>query len=192
MTNAKTRAFVALPTSWAIILSWSGSIVGAALRGRPCMEFNRGANTTPHCPRVYCDTDCRLRHEPHNLSYKKAQKAQRELFVPFVPFCGDYLKQLELDRQILLRVLAEVVDHFDALGRELVHVGVQRVVVEELADRAFATLGGGDHVVDAFGSCVKARDGRASVVVDLFVTNQFAKRTAAGIDVCDDEVDLVH
>jgi hypothetical protein len=29
----------------------------------------------------------------------------------------DCLKQLELDRQVLLRILAEVVDHLHALGR---------------------------------------------------------------------------
>jgi pSer/pThr/pTyr-binding forkhead associated (FHA) protein len=79
------------------------------------------------------------------------------------------IKQLELDRQVLLRVLAEVVDHLDAFGRELVDVGVERVVVEEFADGAFATLGGGHDVVDAFSGRVEAGDGGASIVVDLFV-----------------------
>src|SRR6185369_17966815 len=92
----------------------------------------------------------------------------------------------------LLRVLAEVVDHFDAFGRKLVDVGVQRVVVEEFADCAFAALSSGDHIVDSFGGRVEARDRGASVVVDLFVTNQFAKCAMTGVDVCNHKVDLVH
>src|SRR5678816_1241192 len=101
------------------------------------------------------------------------------------------LKQLEFDRQVLLRVLAEVVDHFYAFGGELVDVGVERVVVEKFADRAFATLGGGDEVVDALGGRVEARDGGASVVVDLLVTNEFAECAPASIDVSDHKVDLI-
>ena len=38
------------------------------------------------------------------------------------------LKQLELDGQVLLRVLAEVVDHLHAFGREVVDVVVERFV----------------------------------------------------------------
>src|SRR6185369_3108539 len=92
----------------------------------------------------------------------------------------------------LLRVLAEVVDHFDAFGRKLVDIGVQRVVVEEFTDRAFATLSSGDHVVDSFGGCVEASDRGSSVVVNLLVANEFAKCAMTGVDVRDHEVDLIH
>src|SRR6185503_7236475 len=94
-------------------------------------------------------------------------------------------KQLELDGQVFLRVLAEVVDHFDALRGELVDVCVERVVVEEFADRAFATLGRGDEVVDAFGGRVEAGDCGASVVVNLLVAYEFAECAATGVDVGD-------
>jgi hypothetical protein len=92
------------------------------------------------------------------------------------------LEQLELDRQVFLRVLAEVVEHLHAFGGELVDVAVQRVVVQKLADCAFAALSGGDQTVDAFGGCVEAGDGGAGVVVDLFVVDEFAECAAAGVD----------
>ena len=41
-----------------------------------------------------------------------------------------FLEQLELDGQIFFRVLAEIVDEFDAFGGELVDVGVELVVGE--------------------------------------------------------------
>ena len=109
-----------------------------------------------------------------------------------MPFVAVKSKQLELDRQVLLRVLAEVVDHFNAFGRELIDVGVQRVVIEEFTDSAFAPLSCGDHVVDAFGGGVEACDGSAGIVVELLVADQFAKRAMPGVDLSDHEVDLVH
>ena len=48
----------------------------------------------------------------------------------YVFLCFLWLKQLQLDRQVFLRVLAEVVDHFYAFGGELVDVGIESVVVE--------------------------------------------------------------
>jgi hypothetical protein len=59
---------------------------------------------------------------------------------------------IEFDRLILLRVLAEVIDEFDAFGGELVGVGVELVVGEEFADGAFAALDAGDDAVEPLRS----------------------------------------
>src|ERR1043166_299044 len=41
---------------------------------------------------------------------------------------GRALEQLELDCQVFLRVLAKIVNHFYAFGRQLVHIVIERLV----------------------------------------------------------------
>src|SRR6185436_18630805 len=74
------------------------------------------------------------------------------------------LEQLELDCQIFLRVLAKVIKQLHAFRRQVVDVGVELVVRDQLAERAFATLGAGHYVVDSFGGGVETRNGRARVI----------------------------
>src|SRR5918993_1362591 len=101
-------------------------------------------------------------------------------------------EQLELDGEVLLGVLAEVVDEFDGLGGELVDVVVELFVGEELAGGAFAALDAGDDVVDALGGGVEAGDGGARVVVDGLVGEELAGRAAPLPQVVDDEIDVVY
>ena len=80
---------------------------------------------------------------------------------------SNYLEKLKLDRQILLRVLAEVVDQLHAFRGELVDVGIEGVVGEEFSDCAFTALSGRDHIVDSFRGGVETGNRRARVVVDV-------------------------
>lgn len=104
---------------------------------------------------------------------------------------SERLEDRELDGQVLLRVLAEVVDQLDGLGGELVDVVVELVVVEEFSGGALAALDAGDDVIDALGGGVEARDCGAGVVVECLVGEEFAGGSATGADVGGDGVDVV-
>ena len=95
------------------------------------------------------------------------------------------LKQLELNRQVLLRVLAKVVNHLHAFGRQLVHIVIERLIGHELAQRALAALRVGHDVVDAGSRGVEARNRRARIVIDCFIFDELAERAFAALRVRD-------
>src|SRR5215213_2841927 len=128
--------------------------------------------------------------EELNFVREELNFATEQLYCSLTTPC--VLEQLELDGQVFFGVLAEVVDEFDGLGRELVDVVVELLVGEQLAGGALAALDAGDDVVDAFGGGVEAGDGGAGVVVDGLVGEQLAGRAAPLAEVVDDEVDVVH
>src|SRR6266478_8792717 len=66
------------------------------------------------------------------------------------------LKQLELNRQILLWVLAKVVHQLHAFRREVVDVCVELIVGDQFAERSFAALGAGHHAINPRGGRVEA------------------------------------
>src|SRR5262245_3221022 len=88
--------------------------------------------------------------------------------------CGN-LKDRHLHRQVLPRVLAEVVEQFRHLGREVVRVVIKTSVFEHQSHRAFALL-------QARHDEVQPLDRAARVGVQLLVVDEFADRALAALD----------
>src|SRR5438445_780457 len=93
------------------------------------------------------------------------------------------LEQLELDGQVLLRVLTEVVNELDGLGGELVDVVVELRVVDELAGCPLAGLNLAHEVV-------RGAHGRVQVVVERLVVDEATDAALALVDLAGDVGEL--
>src|SRR5687767_15845544 len=104
------------------------------------------------------------------------------------------LENTESDAEVFLRILSKVVDELGAFAGELIEVWGSLVdVIEEglvghkLAECAFSGLGVRQDRVDLGCSRIKSRKGVFSVVIDLFVFQQPAERSAPCAEVAGDQ-----
>src|SRR5215475_83938 len=98
---------------------------------------------------------------------------------PFIQVCwSDSSKDRHLHGQVLSRVLAEIVEQFRHLGREVVSVVIKTLVFEHHSHGAFTLL-------QASHDNIQPLDRAAHVGVHFIVIDQFADRALASLDLGD-------
>src|SRR5215475_6791830 len=91
----------------------------------------------------------------------------------------DLSKERHLHGQVLPRILAEIVEQFRHLGREVVRVVIKTRVLEYHSHRTFA-------LIQPRHDEIQLLDRAARVVVEFFIVDESTDRALAALDLGDD------